>query len=226
MSVHLEREIANLKKLLLTLGTMVEESLHDAVTAVSEGDSGIAKRVVRGDNDIDQMEVQIEEECLKILALYQPVAVDLRFIVAVLKINNDLERIGDLAVNVAERAKVLAGKPRIEHGLWNFYDDMQQKARAMVKDSLDALVNLDVHLAQTVRDADDEVDAINRIAYDHAKKLLATKPDWIETLVPMVNVFRHLERVADQATNIAEDVIYMCEGKIVRHRPEGLPDQS
>jgi phosphate transport system protein len=226
MSVHLQREIANLKKLLLTLGTLVEESLRQAVMAVSEGNSGIADRVVRGDSEIDEMEVQIEEECLKILALYQPVAVDLRFIVAVLKINNDLERIGDLAVNVAERAEVLAGKRRIEHGLWTFFDDMQQKARAMVKDSLDALVNLDIHLAQTVRDADDEVDAINRIAYDQVKKLLATRPEWIETLVPMVNVFRHLERVADQATNIAEDVIYMCEGRIVRHRPEGIPNES
>jgi phosphate transport system protein len=220
VTVHLEREIANLKKQLLSLGAMVEDSLRQAVKAVSEGNSGIANKVIEGDVEIDHMEVEVEEECLKVLALYQPVATDLRFIVAVLKINNDLERIGDLAVNIAERAVTLAGKRQIEHGLWDFFNDMQAKSRSMVKDSLDSLVNLDVKLAQKVRDDDDEVDSINRIAYDQTKVLLATKPEWIETLVPMVNVFRHLERVADQATNIAEDVIYMCQGQIVRHRPD------
>ena len=220
MTVHLEREISNLKKRLLLLGAAVEESLRSSVKAVADGNSGIARTVIEGDSLIDEMEVQIEEECLKILALYQPVAGDLRFIVAVLKINNDLERIGDLAVNIAERAVTLAGQPKIQHGLWDFYDDMQTKTRAMVKNSLDSLVNLDVKLAQKVRDADDEVDSINEIAYDKFKILLATKPAWIEMLVPLVNVFRHLERVADQSTNIAEDVIYLCQGQIVRHRPD------
>jgi len=220
VTVHLEREISTLKKKLLLLGAMVEESLSSSVKAIEKTDSGIARQVIEGDSLIDDMEVQIEEDCLKILALYQPVAGDLRFIVAVLKINNDLERIGDLAVNIAERALTMAGQPRIHHGLWDFFDDMQTKTRASVKKSLDALVNLDVKLAQKVRDDDDEVDAINRIAYDQTKVLLATKPEWIEMLVPLVNVFRHLERVADQSTNIAEDVIYMCQGQIVRHRPD------
>jgi len=220
VTVHLEREISNLKKQLLLLGSAVEESLRASVKAVEEGNSGIARQVIDGDAQIDEMEVQIEEECLKVLALYQPVAGDLRFIVAVLKINNDLERIGDLAVNIAERAVTLAGQPKIHHGLWDFFDDMQSKTRAMVKNSLDALVNLDIKLAQQVRDDDDEVDTINRIAYDKFKLLLVSKPEWIEMLVPMVNIFRHLERVADQSTNIAEDVIYMCQGQIVRHRPD------
>jgi phosphate transport system protein len=215
VTVHLEREIANLKKQLLVLGAMVEESLRSSVKAVEEGNSGIARRVIDGDAQIDAMEVQIEEECLKILALYQPVAGDLRFIVAILKINNDLERIGDQAVNIAERLIIMARRPAPEFVF--DYSIMSTKTQDMLTMSLDALVNLDVDLAFKVLTLDDEVDAIKTDAYDKIKAAIQANPERVGYLVNMLLISRHMERLADHATNIAEEVIYLIEGEIVRH---------
>ena len=215
MPVHLKRDIDNLKKKILFLGARVEESLRNAVKALLERDANLALKVINGDTEIDKLEVEIEEDCLKILALYQPVAIDLRFIVAVLKINNDLERVGDLAVNISERAESLTKRAKI-----NFPTDLQQmldKSQNMLRLSLDSLVNLDTDTAYKVCKLDNEVDDLNRIMYDNIMTELSDSPDDPAPYLMMLTISRFLERVGDQATNIAEDVIYMVEGKIVRH---------
>ena len=218
MPKHLQTEIEKLKKELLTLSAIVEETVHRAVSCIVRRDEVLARKVLEKDDEIDRMEVDVEEECLKILALHQPVATDLRFIVAVLKINSDLERIGDLAVNIAERAVFLAQQPKLDLP----YDlpGMAEKAKAMLRHSLDALVNHDARLAREVCAADDEVDAINRDMYEQVKKAIHLHPERVDYLIHLLSVSRHLERIADHATNIAEDVTYMLEGEIVRHRTE------
>ncbi|NDY42382.1 phosphate signaling complex protein PhoU [Dissulfurirhabdus thermomarina] len=218
MSKHLQRDIENLKKQLLAMSAVVEESVHKATQAVMERNAPMAEEVIQGDIEVDQMEVDIEEECLKLLALYQPVAIDLRFIIAVLKINSDLERVGDLAVNIAERAAFLATQERI---CMPFdFEGMAEKAQGMLSRSIDALVNLDVRLAHRVRAEDDDVDAMNREMYAVMKEELARHPDRVNCLIHMLSIGRHLERIADHATNIAEDVVYLVEAEIVRHTPE------
>jgi phosphate transport system protein len=215
---HLHREIENLKKKILALGAVVEELVIIAVRAIAQRDSALAARGIEADEEIDQMEVDLEEECLKILALHQPVAIDLRFVIAVLKINSDLERIGDLAVNVAERAAFLVTQPVVDIPF--DFPGMADKVQAMVRDSLDALVNMDGALAHAVTMADDEVDTINRQMFHQIRDGFRDHPDQIGQLMHYMLVSRHLERIADHATNVAEDVIYMIEGQIVRHRTE------
>jgi phosphate transport system protein len=215
MPKHLQREIDRLKKQILTLSAIVEKSVREAVKAVSEQDSALAMRVIEADQEIDRIEVDVEEECLKVLALHQPVAIDLRFLVAVLKINNDLERIGDLAVNVAERAQVLA---RQGAGLAPFdINTMAERTQWMLRTSLDALVNMDSATACEVFKADDTVDAILGHAFEKAKEIINKDASRIDIVINQLSIARHIERIADHATNIAEDVIYMVEGDIVRH---------
>ncbi len=218
MSVHLKREVDKIKQMLLTLCSQVEEQFWQAVKAIQQRDSALARQVIESDARIDQMEVDVEEECLKTLALYQPVAIDLRFIITALKINNDLERIGDLSVNIAERAEFLASQEPVAVPF--DFEAMAGKAQAMVRLSIDALVNMDCHLAQQVCGRDDEVDRINKEMYDSVKQSILKNPEQIESLIHLLSVSRHLERIADHATNIAEDVIYMAEGHIIRHKTE------
>ena len=157
----------------------------------------------------------MEEKCLKILALYQPVAIDLRFIVTVIKINKDLERIGDQVVNIAERIMSIAKYPDVS---FHFdYTEMAEIAAAMLKQSLDAMVNLDIDTAYKVLTLDDEVDNIQSNAYSQIKQAMRERPEEITYLINLYLISRHLERIADLATNIAEDVIYLIEGEIVRH---------
>jgi len=172
------------------------------------------------DIEIDQMEVNIEEECLKILALYQPVAIDLRFIITALKINNDLERIGDLAVNLAERSTFLAGQQKVDVPF--DFDEMTEKTKSMLRKSLEALVNMDSKQAYEVCAADDEIDAMNSKMYLIVQDMICTHSEQTKSLIHLLSASRHLERVADHATNIAEDVIYMIEGKIIRHETENF----
>jgi len=218
MTLHAERAIEQIKTKLLRLGTRVEESLSAAASSVEERDFELALRVTEGDRDIDEMEVDVEEECLKFLALHHPVAVDLRFIVAVLKINNDLERVGDLAVNIAERAAFLAQQPPVNIPF--DFSAMTRSAQSMLTASLDALVNRDPGRAWVVIAQDELVDSMNRDMYRLVQHEIRENPDQMNSLIHMLSVSRHLERVADLATNIAEDVIYMVEGEIVRHRVE------
>jgi len=215
---HLERELESLKKRILSLGAMAEESVRMAIQAFETRDRELALEIIEADRKIDEAEVEVEEECLKILALHQPVAVDLRFINAVTKINNDLERVGDEAVNIAERVANIAGKPPVEVPFE--YGAMAAKSEAMLKNSLDALVNLDADLAYKVCLLDDEVDDINRDIYDKVKAAIQEQPGRVGYLINLLLISRHLERIADHATNIAEEVIYMVEGEIPRHRDE------
>ncbi len=215
MTTHLQKELEKIKKMLLSLGAMVEERVRMAILAVEEFDGEIAEKIISSDYEIDEMEVEIEEECLKAMALYQPVAVDLRFLVTVVKMNNDLERIGDQAVNIAQRMQTIAKKEG--PGFIFDYSEMAQKAESMLKMSLDALVNLDLNLAFKVLKLDDQVDEIQKEAYRLIKRAMPKHPDNVGYLINLLLVSRHLERLADHATNIAEDVIYMIEGEIIRH---------
>jgi phosphate transport system protein len=215
MSRHLIRELDKIKKKILSLGALVEERVRLTSAAVDNRDAAVAHKIIDTDWEIDEMEVDVEEECLKILALHQPVAVDLRFIVTAIKINNDLERIGDQAVNIAERVLTISKRPEMDFVF--DYAPMAEKAEAMLKMSLDALVNMDVDLALKVITLDDEVDAIKTLAYDRIKKAIKNSPDRVGYLINLLLISRHLERLADHATNIAEEVIYLIEGEIVRH---------
>ena len=211
------KELENIKKRILALGAMVEERVQMALKAIDTNDSDLAEKIIKSDYEIDEMEVEIEEECLKILALHQPVAIDLRFIVAVIKINAELERIGDQAVNIAERVGVTAKREQLD-----FYFDyaaMGEKAQAMLKMSLDAFIHLDYDVAFKVVLLDDEVDKIKEEAYDQIKKAISENPDKIGYLINLFLISRHLERLADHATNIAEQVVYLVEGDIIRHAP-------
>ncbi len=217
MTLHFAREVEQLHHMLLSLSALVEESLRSSVKAVMDRDRQLAVLTVERDSEIDHLEVDVEEECLKILALHQPVANDLRFIVAALKINNDLERIADLAVNIAERAIFLSELP-MPSTSFDFIG-MAEKSQTMVRGCLDALLKQDVELAIKVRESDDEVDEINRAMYEQIKQGIRKEPDKMDALIHLLSISRHLERIADHATNIAEDIIYMINGEIVRHRP-------
>jgi phosphate transport system protein len=216
MAIHLIREIDKLKKMILSLAAQVEESVRLAVKSVSDRDTVLAQRVIDSDHEIDKAEVDVEEECLKLLALHQPVANDLRFIIAMLKINHDLERIGDLAVSIGERASTLGALPRpdVDCDLMGMAD----KVQAMVAHSLDSLINRDLDLARQIWMQDDEVDNQNRAIYQQVMQAIRRHPDQIDAMLNILSVARNLERIADHATNIAKDVIYLIEGEIVRHR--------
>ena len=199
-----QREIENLKKLVLSLGALVEEQIQHSILALERRDADLANEVVRKDREIDSLEIVIEEECLKILALYQPVAKELRFVVAVLKMNNDLERMGDLAANIAKRARYLSKKYNV----------------SMVKKSLDALVNTDINLAKEVCASDDEVDKLTKHMLKRTINAIEKSPERTKDYFSIRSVSKNLERIADSATNIAEDVIYLCSGDIIRHQAE------
>ena len=216
MTRHIEHQIAQLKDSILRFGTIVEEAISRSNTALFKQDVELAQKVIANDGEIDRLEVELEEECLKILALYQPVAADLRFVVAALKINNDLERIGDLASNIAKTVSQLTTS-----GPFNLPEEisiMAKQAEEMVKNSLDAVVQADPDLARQVRDDDDVVDAGRQAVRTLVMQQIKKNPEKVESLLQINSVSKHLERIADMATNIAEDVIYMVEGEIVRHR--------
>ena len=218
MPKHLQRQIDQLKEKILFVGSMVESAIANAVSALVERDENLAVKVLEEDAEIDRMEVDVEEDCLKILALYQPVAVDLRFVVAVLKINNDLERMGDLAKNIAKRVLYLARVDRVDVPV--DFRAMAVRAQDMVKRSLDALVTADSSLAHRVRQDDDELDGMRRKIHEEIRAAVRRRPEQTETLLKLYSVAKHLERLGDMATNVAEDVIYMVEGDIVRHLDE------
>lgn len=215
MSLHLLRAINKLKKMILNLSVLVEKDVHRAVKAIISRDSALAQRVIDNDAKIDQIEVDVEEECLKVLALHQPVARDLRFIISVLKINNDLERIGDLAVNMAETAQFLITQRKTDPPF--DLSGMAEKVKDMLRKSLEALVKLNILRAKNVIKADEAVDELHRGTYNIVKKSICEDPKNAEMYIYLMSASRYLERMADLATNIAEDVIYMVDGEIVRH---------
>ena len=219
MSLHLQRDLDQLKRDVLHLGGLVETALGNASIALKDRRVELAAAVYADELLIHEKEVQIEESCLKILALHQPVAIDLRFIVVVLKVNNDLERIGDLAENLTARAVYLAEREPMPDPMAKI-NAMFVTIRSMLKNSLDSLVKLDVDMARKVIEQDDDVDEINRQMYDDFRALMSKDSSMIEQATSWLSCSRYLERIADLATNICEDVVFMVEGEVVRHQSQ------
>ncbi len=215
MTIHLHRDLDDIKKQLMDVGALVEQAIRDATTALLDRRIELVERVQAADDAIDAKEVQVEETCLKALALHQPVAVDLRYIVVVMKVNNDLERMGDLAGNIAARAAYLAAHEPLE--LPVDLREMVGVVQRMVRDCLDALVRSDIALARAVLAADDTVDDFNREMFTRMQDDMMADPQKVKRAVHYLSASRHLERIADLATNVAEDVIYMTEGEVIRH---------
>ncbi len=219
MTIHFHRDLEVVKSHVLDMGGLVEATVNKAISALIDRRPGLAREVIEGDDVIDEKEVSLEIECQKMMALHQPVASDLRFLLTVLKVNNDLERVGDLAVNIAERALFLGERPALA-----MPEQLLRQAectRAMLRDSLDSLVNQDTALARRVRARDDEVDDLNRQMFQIMERLMRAEPDAIERALHLLSCSRHLERIADLATNIAEDVVFLVEGRVIRHRRQG-----
>jgi phosphate transport system protein len=215
MGKHLQHDLDDLKKEILGIGSLVEEATNKAIMAITTRRSDLADEVIESDGEIDEREVYVETECMKVLALHQPVAADLRFVVAVLKVNNDLERIGDLAVNIAKRAQHLSGEQYLGSGV--DLSAMCERVRTMVRKSLDALVRLDPALAREVCALDQAVDDDHRNMILQLKGIMQNDPDTISRGISTLWVSRCLERIADLATNIAEDVVFLVEGEVIRH---------
>ncbi len=216
MSKHFERDMDALERQLLAQASIVEEMIQKASRALREMRPEMVSEVTSRERLVDEREVQIEEACLKILALHQPVAIDLRRTATIMKINNDLERIADLAVNIAERAQSLS-----ENGgllVPATFDRMVEITVVMVRASLDAFVTLDIDIARDVCLRDDEVDDLNREVIEETQELMRTRPDLVEAALYLFSASRYVERIADHATNIAEDVIYLVDGEITRHK--------
>lgn len=217
MSKHFQRDMDNLHREVLNLSAVAEEMIHRAGVVLCEGGIQHVAELVELDREIDRREVAIEEECLRMLALHQPVAIDLRRVATVMKINNDLERIGDLALNIVERAESLNERP--DFHVPSEVRNMIEMATEMVSDALNAFVERDAHAAREICRRDSRVDRANREIIADLVDLMEERPDLISLGLHCFSAVRQVERVADHATNIAEDVIYLVEGSIVRHGP-------
>ncbi|MEJ2688613.1 MAG: phosphate signaling complex protein PhoU [Deltaproteobacteria bacterium] len=221
MAKGLFTELDKLKGRILFLGSMVEENVRNSMKAFKAYDAELAFQVQDKDNEIDRTEITVEEECLRILALYQPVASDLRFVVTVLKINNDLERIGDLASKIAKKVKILKKDSRVDLGasitIPEEIDAMAENTVRLIKCSLDSFVQEDADLAYKVLVWDDEIDEAKHTIRRKLEEIQQQDPGQHIYLGVLLSITRSLERMADHATNIAEDVIYMLQGRIIRH---------
>ena len=216
MSTHLTRDLGVLHRNLLSMCATVEELVHKAVDELSDPNIDRAQELAKQDDEVDRFDVSIEEECLKILALHQPVATDLRRITSVLKISAELERVADISVHIAERACGLVNQPGIE--VPEKLKEMSHRAVSMLHRAIDAYVGLDSQLARQVCESDDVVDELNREIIYELMESMKRQPELIEATLSLFSASRHIERVADHATNIAEDVVYLVEGEIIRHR--------
>jgi len=220
MKAHFVHALETLKNMLSEIASQAEQAVHSAVEAVEKNSPESARAVISHDNDIDNAEILIEEECLKILALYQPVASDLRQVITILKVNNELERVGDLAVNIAERVEdiVLYQEKSIEK--FDFHD-MVFQACEMLRRALDSMAYHEAENAEAVIGLDDALDAIHRDNYRRVRDMIIKYPSEAQYYMDCLTISRCLERIGDIATNIAEDVIYLESGRIVRHCHEG-----
>jgi phosphate transport system protein len=216
MRIHLQRDLENLQRDLLALAGLVEEAIHKAVRALTTRSPDLAREVIAGDGQIDHEDNHLNEECLKILALHQPVASDLRRIASAMMITTDLERMGDLAEDIAGRALALARMPSVP--IPEKLQRMADLSTMMVRQALDSFVNLNKELAELVMRMDDEVDRYNDEVIQELIATMKGSPELIEPCLSLFSATRHLERIADHATNIAEDVLYLIGGQIVRHR--------
>ena len=215
MGKILEKELIDLKERLLTMGSVVEAQVARSIKSLVDRDNALATKVIEADHEVNRMEVEIDEECIRLLALRQPEAGDLRFITTAMKIVTDIERIGDLAVDVSERALELNEEPNLKP-----YIDiprMAKAARNMLKEALDAFVNRNAELAWSVLDEDDFVDELNKQIFRELLTFMIEDPHSISRAIRITYISKYLERIADHATNIAEMVVYLVEGKIIRH---------
>ena len=220
MSKHLHRDLEALEQELLAQSSVVEQMIYRASQALREQRTDLIEQLLEDEDLVNVREVEIEEECLKILALHQPVAVDLRRVATVMKINGDLERIADLAVNMGERAQSLVLFPGFQ--IPDKLERMVEASTSMVRDAIDAFVRLDVEAARDVGLRDDLVDELNREVIEDVHRLVADEIVAFEPAIHFFSASRHIERIADHATNIAEDVIYLVDGEIARHRQDGI----
>lgn len=215
MPRHFEYELDQLRTLLIRMGSLVEEQIDFGVRAILESNTSLAQIVLERDKKVDEFDNEIDKQCMRIFALTQPVAIDLRLLMAALKINNELERIGDIAVNLAERVT-----PLLPHATFVKKTPlamMAEGARAMVKDAIDSFVNSDPALAKKVLESDDAIDELDRETFNLMVKKMKESSEFIEPAAHMMIVSRHVERLADHATNIAEDVIFLVNAKIIKH---------
>ena len=215
---HFEEELQVLKHRLLNMGALVEERVHQAIMSLMERRPEGTDRIIQGDQDVNDLQIEIDDRCLKLLALQQPMASDLRLITAAMKINSDLERIGDQAVNIAENAARVLAHPPLKPLL--DLPHMAEIAQRMTRDSLDAFVRRDAELARAILARDDEVDQLKDQVFRVLLTYMMADPATIERALGLILVSRNLERIADHATNIAEDVIFLVEAKDVRHHHE------
>jgi phosphate transport system protein len=216
MSIHLIRDLDHLHRTLLTMCAKVEDMIHSAVDALHHPNYDRAKQIMAADDEVDRMDVEVEEECLKLLALHQPVAIDLRRITTVLKVGGELERVADLGVSIAERACGIVSCAEIT--VPENLKDMSRQALDMLHRSIDAYVHLDVRTAREVCAQDEAIDELNRQIIEDLTRLMQSRPDLVEPALHLFSASRQIERVADHATNIAEDVVYLVQGEIIRHR--------
>jgi phosphate transport system protein len=218
METHFQKQLEELKENVLKMATLVEETIDNAVRSLVKRDSGLAQKAFEAEDRINTMDIAINTECLNLLALRQPMAADLRFITSALKIIADLERMGDQAVNIAERAISLNREPQIK--LYIDIPRMAEIAQSMVKEVLDAFVNRDSKLARSVCERDDQVDGLNDQVVKELLTHMMSDTNTISRQIHLLIVARCLERIADHSTNIAEDVIYMVEGLVIKHRAD------
>jgi phosphate transport system protein len=218
METHFQQELNRLKENLLKMAGLTERAISNAVESLVKRDTPLAERTIAEDEAINKMEIVVDEECLRLLALHQPMAADLRFITSALRINTELERIGDQAVNIAERVISLNQEPQLKP-----YIDIPRMAeitQSMVKDVLDAFVHKDVALARSVCERDDEVDGLNDQVFRELLTYMMSDPKTITRAVHVMIVSRCLERIADHATNIAEGVIFMFKAVVIKHHAD------
>lgn len=221
MQRHIDEELKELHKDILRMGIMAQEAIFKSIEALKNRDKAQAKEVIDSDSDVDELELTIDEKCIDLIARYQPMAGDLRFITTGMKINAELERIADLAVDISQRALELADKPLLKPLI--DIPKLSGIAQVMVRDAIDAFVKRDVELARKVVLSDSEADKLRNLVQDELiNDYMARDPKTADRAVPLLLIARHLERICDHTTNIAEDVVYMVEAKVVKHHREEL----
>lgn len=215
MERHFDEELKQLKEKLLKMSGLTEKAINRSVEALMDRDQDMAQAIIPEDNTINMLEIEIDDLCLRFLALHQPQAGDLRFITAIMRINNELERMGDLAVNIAQRVLDIIKDSPLQPPA--DIPKMAEAAQGMLKDSIDAFVNNDPKLAQAVCERDDIVDTLNKQIFHNSLHTMCKDPHVIERSVDFILVAKNLERIADLATNVCEDIIYMVDGKVIKH---------
>ena len=221
---HFQEELEALQSRLLEMGGLAEERVRACIDALESRDLGVVAQVMGGDEPINQLHIEIDNRCFRLLALYQPMATDLRAIVSAVKINTDLERVGDLAVNIAEAAQRYTTHPPVKKLI--DIPTMGTIAQTMLRDALDAYVRHDTALAHAVLNADDQLDALKTQVFRDLLTYMIKDPATVEPALDLILISRHLERIGDHATNIAEDVIFMVSAQDVRHHPPAAHERA